>query len=193
LPKDQHLVPFAGQNGRVTAFSEHDDFSRWVSLLADPVRTQRAYWHLVLSGEAALPAVREGLGSPNAVVRRQCTRALDHLVDEASFPTLVAMLDDPDPQVRIEALHALACDRCKDNACRPAAADVLGKAIALLAGDPDRHVRAYACELVGRWVHSHESARDAVVAARDNDPAPAVRKKAGWHAPGGTIFQKTAK
>ena len=177
----------------MAAFPDPHDFTGWVALLADPVRTQRAYWHLVLSGEAALPAVREGLTSTVTDVRRQCTRALDHLVDEATFPTLIVMLDDPEPQVRIEALHALACDRCKDNACRPSPTDFLGKAISILSGDPDRHVRAYACDLVGRWVHTHEEAKLAVIAARDHDPAPAVRKQAGWHAPGGTIYRKTAK
>ena len=28
----------------------HDDFAAWVELLDDPLRAQRAYWHLVLSG-----------------------------------------------------------------------------------------------------------------------------------------------
>lgn len=100
-------------------------------------------------------------------------------------------LDDTDPGVRIEALHALACDRCKTSDCRPDAIAVLDRAIRLLLHDPDRHVRAWACELVGRWVHDHDKAISALITARDTDPSPAVRKKAGWYTPGGTIFNKT--
>jgi len=58
--------------------------------------------------------------------------------------------------------------------------------------DHDAHVRAYAIELVGRWVHTHTEAEAAVVHARDHDLSPAVRKKAGWYAPGGSIHRKTA-
>jgi hypothetical protein len=177
--------------GYVLSPPDHDDFDAWVAQLADPVRSQRAYWHLVLSGSVALPAVRCGLSSSNHDVRRLCTKALDHLVDNDSFPTLIAMLDDPNPGVRVEALHALACDRCKENDCRPDAADVLGRAIHVLLNDTDAHVRAYACEVVGRWVHTHSDAADALTTARDADPSSAVRKKAGWYAPGGTIFMKS--
>jgi HEAT repeat protein len=169
----------------------HDDFDSWVIQLEDPVRARRAYWHLVLSGGQALPAIRKGLTSPIDDVRRLCTRVLDHLVDEDSFPTLIEMLDDPDPRTRVEALHALACDRCTDNGCRPDASAVLDRAIRLLRTDVDRHVRERACEVVGRWVHEHEAAANALAKARDADPSPSVRKKASWYAPGGTIFAKT--
>jgi len=103
----------------VLAPPAHDGFDAWVALLADQARAQRAYWHLMSSGQAALPAIRVGLTSPMADGRRLCTKTLDQLIDEDSFPTLITMLDDGNPQVRVEALHALACDRCKDNTCRP--------------------------------------------------------------------------
>ena len=48
---------------------EQDDFAGWVELLCDPVRAKRAYWHLVLSGELALPAVRHGLTASDADTR----------------------------------------------------------------------------------------------------------------------------
>jgi hypothetical protein len=38
---------------------------------------------------------------------------------------LLAMLDDAVPGVRIQAIHALACDHCKSAGCRPVAAAVL--------------------------------------------------------------------
>jgi len=176
----------------VAAHPAHDDFAAWVARLADPLRAQRAYWHLVLSGADARDAVRDGLTSASPDVRRWCTKAMDHLADADSFPLLVDVLADTDPRVPIEGLHALACDRCRSDGCRPDAASVLPAAIRLLLDDPDRHVRAYAAELVGRWVHTHAEAQAALVQARDHDPAPAVRKKAGWHAPGGSIHRRTA-
>ena len=134
------------------SFPDHDDYVAWVALLADPIRSQRAFWHLVLSGSAALDSVRRGLDSSNGDVRRLATRAMDHLADGDSLSTLTRMLDDP-----------------------------------------YQHVRAYAIELVGRWVHTHPEAEAAIIRARDHDTAPAVRKKAGWYAPGGTIHRKTAR
>ncbi len=176
----------------MSAFPDHDDHDGWVRLLADPIRAQRAFWHLVLTGPEALDSVRRGLDSPIDDVRRWSTKAMDHLVDADGLSTLVRMLEDPDPGVRLEACHALACDRCKDNACRPDAAAVLPRAIEVMLDDPGAHVRAYAIELVGRWVHTHPEAETALIRCRDHDPSPAVRKKAGWYAPGGTIHRRTA-
>jgi hypothetical protein len=92
-------------------------------MLADPVRAQRAFWHLVLLGRDALASVQRGLDSPDPDVRRWSTKAMDHLVD----------------------------------------ADGL-----------------------------HPDAEAALVHTRDHDVSPAVRKKAGWHAPGGTVHRRTA-
>ncbi|XOV90622.1 MAG: HEAT repeat domain-containing protein [Pseudomonadota bacterium] len=161
-----------------------------IEQLAIPHRAKRAYWRLVGAGSRSLPAVRRGLSSAEGDVRMHCARILDHIVDEDSIDELVKLLDDPDPRVRVHALHALACDRCKDNACRPAKDPVLPKAIDALLEDPDAHVRAMAVEVVGRWMHTDEDAVMALEAARDQDDAPAVRKKAGWYAPGGTIYRK---
>ena len=145
-----------------------------------------------LSGAEAREAVLEGLRSDDAATRHHhCARALDHLADESSFPALIKLLDDTDSLVRMEAIHALACDRCKDNACRPTGNAVLPNAIDVLANDVDPHVRAYAVELVGRFVHTHPSAEQAIAAAAEADVSPAVRKKARWYAPGGTIHTKT--
>jgi hypothetical protein len=87
----------------VPAFPGHDDYGGWVRLLADPITSQRAFWHLVLSGPDALDSVQAGLDSPNADVRRWSTKAMDHLVDANGLATLVRMLDDPDPGGRLEA------------------------------------------------------------------------------------------
>jgi len=177
----------------VQLFVDHDDFPGWVDQLADPARAKRAYWHLVLSGHQALAAVRAGLRHPDWRVRDYCTKALDHLVDSDAFGDLIGLLDDPNPRVRADALHAIVCDRCKSTTCRPAKADVLAPALRLLAHDPYGGVRATAVEVVGRYAHDDPDAAAALVAARDGDAEPTVRKKAGWYAPGGPIYRRTAK
>ncbi|GLX03834.1 hypothetical protein Misp03_07610 [Microbispora sp. NBRC 16548] len=76
---------------------------------------------------------------------------------------------------------------------RPSARGALPpRGIRLLHHDPDPHVRAMAAELVGLWVHDHPDALAALIRSRDDDPSPAVRKKAGWYAPGGPIHRRTA-
>lgn len=167
-------------------------FAPLIAALAIPHRAKHAYWHLVLSGPAALPSVRRGLTHESADVRAYCARALDHLVDETAYPALIALLDDADARVRGEALHALACDRCKETSCRPEKNDVLPKALRLLTGHPEPRVRVLAAEVVARWVHTDREAAAGLEMASQRDTDPAVRKKASWYAPGGTIYRKTA-
>ncbi|MFI1523983.1 HEAT repeat domain-containing protein [Kitasatospora cineracea] len=162
-----------------------------VTYLGDPQRTVAAYRELLRRGEDAVDAVRHGLSHPDAAVREGCCRLLDHLVDTASMGRLVAMADDPDPEVRIAAFHALACDRCKGDTCAPGADQVLAPALRHLADDPDPRVRARAAELVGKFAHTHPGAVTALQTCHAQDPSPAVRKKAGWYAPGGSIHERT--
>jgi hypothetical protein len=163
-----------------------------VTLLGDPHRAFLAYTRLLALGPEATQAVRDGLAHPDVRVREQCCKILDHLMDADSIPLLIDALADPCERVRIAAVHALACDRCKTGACRPAPEAVLPTAVSLLAGDPSALVRAYAAELVGQWARSHPAARDAITRAAAHDPSPSVRKKASWYAPGGTIYERTA-
>lgn len=162
-----------------------------VDALADPHRCFQAYQLLLRLGPLAAAAARRGLRDPCAQVREYCCMVLDHLMDVESVPLLIEALDDPAERVRLAAAHALACDRCKDGSCRPEAAAVLPRAIALLAADESAHVRAMAVEVVGQWVHSHPAACSAIERAAGHDPAPAVRKKASWYAPGGTVYRRT--
>ena len=162
-----------------------------VSYLGDPQRAIAAYHELLRRDKDAVGAVRAGLHHENPAVREGCCRLLDHLVDTDSMGELVAMADDPDARVRIAAFHALACDRCKGDACAPGADQVLEPALRHLASDPDAHVRTRAAELVGKFVHTDGRAVTALETARAQDPSPAVRKKAGWFTPGGTIYKRT--
>ncbi|MFF3915988.1 HEAT repeat domain-containing protein [Streptomyces sp. NPDC001852] len=167
------------------------DSAALVSCLGDPQRSAMAHRELLRRGEHAVSAIRAGLHDGNPAVREGCCRLLDHLVDTDSMGELVAMADDPDARVRIAAFHALACDRCKGDTCAPGPDRVLEPALQHLATDPDPHVRARAAELVGKFARSDARAAAALKESRTNDPSPAVRKKAGWYAPGGPIYERT--
>jgi HEAT repeat protein len=164
-----------------------------IALLADPHRSVHAYTRLLRLGPEATEAARRGLSHPDERVRERCCKLLDHLMDGESIPALIQALADPSAEVRMQAAHALCCDRCKTDACRATPEAVLPTAIDMLASDPSAHVRAHAVELVGYWVHSHAAAREALKRAAAKDPSPAVRKKASWYAPGGPIYRRTGK
>jgi len=168
-----------------------DDYFAWVERLSIPHHNREAFWHLVLSGPPALDAVRAGLAHDDPAVRVGCTRVLDHLVDEASWDDLLTMLDDDDEEVRVSALHALACDRCKENGCAPSKASVLPHAMRAMRDDPAPFVRAIAIEVVGRWVHGDDEIAAALERVVREDPDRGVRKKATWFVPGGVRYEKT--
>ena len=90
-------------------------------------------------------------------------------------------------------MHALACDRCKKGACRPAEEEVLPIALDMLLNDPDRMVRKMAADLLGPSVHRSRDVSDALVVAHASDKDPTVRKVAGWWVPGGVRHTKTLK
>jgi hypothetical protein len=100
---------------------------------------------------------RLGLRHQSPAVRQYCCAFLDHFLVPEVLPDLIAMLHDPEPAVRRTTLHTLACDRCKEGACRPVEAEVLPEALRLLFEDANAHVRAMAIELVGLYVHSIQS------------------------------------
>jgi HEAT repeat protein len=72
-----------------------------------------AYNRLIEIGLDARGAVVEGLRHEHWQVRRWCAIWLDHHADTESLPALVPLLHDPKSQVRMFAVHSLACDRCK--------------------------------------------------------------------------------
>jgi hypothetical protein len=113
-------------------------------------------------------------------------------MDTESVPALTGALEDPAEEVRVQALHALACDRCTAGSCRSAAASAL-PAAAALRGDASARVRAMAVELIGTWVHAHPDAAVALESAASSDTCPAAGKKASWPAPGGTIYRGTRR
>jgi hypothetical protein len=163
-----------------------------VANLAVKHRAKTALRALLKAGMDATPALRRGLRHPAPEVRVGCCIVLDHFMDDEAVPELMANLDHPDARVRSWALHALACDRCKEGACRPGEEDVVPIAIRMLFDDPSPAVRTQAAHMLIPAVHRRDDARDALVRARDADPVPLVRKVAGWGAPGGPLYRKLA-
>jgi hypothetical protein len=84
-----------------------------VGALAIPHRARAAFWRLVEIGPSALPEVRDGLSHPDPAVRRGCCEFVDLYPDHDALADVAVLLDDPDPDVRRMAGHALACARCK--------------------------------------------------------------------------------
>jgi HEAT repeat protein len=150
------------------------DYDGWVAQLRRSRRRQQAKQLLSAAGPDALPAIRRGLGHPDATVRRLCVNLLDRLVDEASVPDLVAALDDTDVAVRCRALHALACDTCKENACRPGEELFVPRAIEFLS-DPDPDLRAAAIDALGKVAGHRTDAAAALGAAAGDDPDRGLR------------------
>lgn len=168
------------------------DDATLVASLARPTRSEDAYWLLMSRGASAIPALKDGLCSPEGLVRYQCCRVLDHYVTEDVAPALVAMLDDDDPRVVCQVLHSLTCERCKEGECRPDAEAVFQGARRLLRDSAFPIVRSLAAEVVGAEVHARPAALVALQSAREDDPSPMVRKKVTWYLPGGPIFDRTA-
>jgi hypothetical protein len=166
------------------------EYARSVEDLAVPHRFKSALGRLMAAGMLATPALRRGLRHDDPDVRVGCCIVLDHFMDEAAVPELIENLAHPNPRVRSNALHALACDRCKEGACRPGEDDVIPIAIRLLVGDESRSVRKTAAHMLTPAVHKREDVRRALEHARDHDPDRLVRKVAGWAAPGGPIFRR---
>ncbi|SUZ90818.1 uncharacterized protein METZ01_LOCUS43672 [marine metagenome] len=169
------------------------DYGCIVESLAIPHRAKESFRRLMDTGAAALPAMRDGLLHNDDDVRIACCRLLDHFMDIEALPRLIDNLKHSNPHVRGAAMHALACDRCKKGACRPAEKEVLPIALDMLLNDPDRMVRKMAADLLGPSVHRNGDVSEALVLAHASDKDPTVRKVAGWWVPGGVRHTKTLK
>ena len=73
-------------------------------------------------------------------------------MDKAALPDLQANVDHPHAGVRNWAIHALACDRCKEGACRPGEEDIIPLVTEALLHDPNRRVRQPAASMLGHSV-----------------------------------------
>jgi len=150
------------------------DFDGWVTQLGVSAQRPRAKQHLYSAGPAAVPALRRGLRHPKPIVRRQCVNLLDHFMDDASVGDLVSALDDPEPSVVVRALHSLACDRCKENECRPGEDLWVPRALGLV-GDPNPDLRAGAIDALGKVARRRPEVVAVLAEAAENDPHKGLR------------------
>jgi vesicle coat complex subunit len=100
-----------------------------------------AYKALFTQGQAMLDDAMRGLKHENAKVRRACADLMDHLADDRCVLPLVELLNDDVPRVRRQAVHSLACQRCKPS---PLQADLTDTLIAIALNDPNLKVRGEA-------------------------------------------------
>ena len=169
-----------------------EDFALDVENLAVKHRARAALRSLMAGGALAAPFVRRGLHHANADVVTACCDLLDHFLFEEAVPDLLALLEHENSRVRARAMHALACDRCKEGACRPGEEDSVPMALSMLEHDPSERVRVEAVAVVFPAVHRREDVAKALERARDCDPSPNVRKQANLRAPGGILFRRTS-
>src|SRR5579864_9137381 len=92
---------------------ETRSFDEVVAALGTPHVERAALWTLVAAVPEAVEAVKRGLDSSNAAVRRGCCEYLDLYGDDEAAQALLPLLEDSDPEVRWMAAHALTCERCK--------------------------------------------------------------------------------
>lgn len=164
-----------------------------VDALGVPHHASEALRRLMAAGGSAAPVVRTGLRHPDPAVRVGCCKVLDHHMDDAALPELIANLTHPDEQVRAWALHALACDRCKEGACRPGEDHIVPIAAKMLLEDPSRRVRQMAAGMVGEAVHRSAAALPALEHALRCEPHPVVRKICSWYVRGGPRYVAIAR
>lgn len=110
-------------------------------------------------------------------VRRRAARALDHLpLDEPTIEALIALARrERVPAVRSAAVHVLACEGCKANACRTSH-DIVGFLIDILQHDVSANVRRQTVD--GLRSTATEPRVNAALRAALNDAAFKVRWKA---------------
>lgn len=136
-------------------------------------------------GYATQADLVDGLGDPDADVRRGCLELLDDPWAATAAPHVVDLFDDPEWSVRYCAVHAFARD--PRAASRAPGSDVLPAVIRTATTDSSRFVRMLATEIVGGAAATDAQAGDALAAVRDGDHDASVRRKAARYAPGGAL------
>jgi HEAT repeat protein len=158
------------------------DYHGWVAQLGKHSRCRQARLHLLAAGQEALPAIKRGLGHREPMVRRQCVNLLDHLLDEGAVQALVEAIDDPDDQVAARALHALACDRCKQGECRPGEDLWVPRALELLSS-ARTDLRAGAIDALGKVASRRPEVAAALAHSAAEDPDKGLRGQARHFVP----------
>jgi HEAT repeat protein len=125
--------------------SEH--IAQWTEMLGSEHSAEREAARVTLhhAGEKAVPALLASLDHPYWRIRRGCARVLDHQpLTRQIAERLIVMLIDPHRKVRDAALHTLACEGCKPEACESDLPDILSHVIDRALNDVSATVRRHA-------------------------------------------------
>ena len=124
-----------------------DERIRWSSIMtALPGRMGKANRGQPVSKQK-LEALIWGLYHRNAAVRWVCLEHLDAHPDASAVPHILKKLEDPVPRVRWHAVHALACDACKDGDSF-LSAKVITRLEGVSQTDESKKVRGYASQVL---------------------------------------------
>ena len=108
-----------------------------------------------------------------SLTRSASTHALLKRLEDCPKP-LIAAIDDEDPMVAGRALHALACDKCKQGACRPGEDAWVPRAITRL-GHPNPDLRAAAIDALGKVADHRPDVAAALADASQADSDKGLR------------------
>lgn len=123
------------------------DAAGLVESLQCPSGQFEAHRALIAMGAEAIPALREGLRNDNWEVRYWCAVCLDQVADAEALESLVPLIQDPHPKVRLWAVHSVGCDHCKDGVRCPV--DVVPMLIERARTDENMRVRRMAVIMLG--------------------------------------------
>lgn len=151
---------------------------RLVARLGSALAGERhaAWLELLDLGPSARNAVVDGLRDASWQVRRWCALWLDHHADPESLQALIPLLRDPKSQVRLFAVHAIACDRCKQGENPIDAVPLLMERI---CGDESIRVRRHATAMLA-FQHAHPDLEGFFQDLLATETDAKLRKHAGW-------------
>ncbi|MEZ4705717.1 MAG: HEAT repeat domain-containing protein [Caldilineaceae bacterium] len=127
-----------------------------------------------LSHEAMVQLIRAA-DHPNPKVRWFCAHELDHLATDESIEALLKLTKDPVTKVRVEAVHALGCERCKQCQLN---VDMVGLMVDFALNDPVAKVRGAAIFALGYLPADERAAAALRQIVEDNATSEELRKPA---------------
>jgi HEAT repeat protein len=125
-----------------------------VAEFANGEHRMAAFLALYARGPQVLPAVRDGLKHSNWHIRRWSAALADNFADAETLHALVPLLDDAKAEVRVWAIHSLACETCKDG---PNPIDAIPLLVERIESDESLKVRRQAVAMLAH--HRRPDAR----------------------------------
>ncbi|WP_420461959.1 HEAT repeat domain-containing protein [Candidatus Palauibacter sp.] len=145
LHESAHAATIRGMIAAAPPFRPGASAPELVEEFATPANRMPAFLALHERGEEVLPHIRAGLRHPDWQVRRWCALFADTFADAETLRALVPLLGDPKSQVRLWAVHSLACETCKDG---PNPVDPIPLLLERIATDESLRVRRQAVAML---------------------------------------------